>query len=462
MASWLGKDTELIQGAADQAFKPSGAPAPLGADPTQDCLNTCNDRYQKDLDNPSVDYMEAQKRYTDCKASCGDVGAIPSPVTAAGPPPTAAGPPPVTTAAGFEPVPGKKTLACIGGICKEVEISLPENIAACKGKKVGDPCSVEPFEPVGEFCKGGYKLINAPYIPGAPGQPKCKEGYEPKYDDTIGWTWCCPTEAIDDDVVDGEGCEGGYILSSDPIAGGAGSIWTDETIKAEHGWYRDPNAEGHRVWHKDWGFQMIEDVYAYLGGTSTLTKSTSGACKKGFKQESINGEAWCCPSGDGDGGVGGLGEYGIPGWLQELLDMLMGRGKELLDPSQYGYSQEAMDAMFGRGFEKVRGQAGATRETIQDVLSRSGFLGTGAETSKMAESAWETERGISDLQRDLMIKGEEQRKKDLLSHTGLAQDIFSGAGIGSEAFREMMNIGRRGERQSWFQMLLDYFQNLKY
>jgi len=462
MASWLGKDTELIQGAADQAFKPSGvgAPAPLGADPTQDCLNTCNDRYQKDLDNPSVDYMEAQRRYTECKESCRDVGAIPTKV--AGAPPTAAALPPgmaMGTMAGTQ---------------------MPPD---------GEPEPVPPPGPGPEppFCEGGYKLHTGPITDEDthPGRG-CKEGFKPQYDPATISTWCCPKaapectedrhcpegyrcvdgrcvpieEPVIDEDEDGEGCEGGYILSSDPIAGGGGSIWTDDIIKAEHGWFRDPTTEGHRVWHKDWGFQMSEDVYKYLQGTGTLTKSTSGACKKGFKQESIAGEVWCCPT-DVPTDTPGLGEYAIPDWLKEFLDMLTGRGKELLDPSQYGYSKEAMEAMFGRGFEKVRGAEAATRESLQDVLSRSGMLGTAAETSKMAETGWETERGIADLQRDLMIKGEEQRKKDLLSYTGLAQSIF-GTGIGTEGFLEMINAARRGERKDWYQMLLDFFQGLKY
>ena len=58
------------------------------------------------------------------------------------------------------PPPHKKTLACLGGICKEVDFSTPELIAACRGKAVGDPCGTAQGCKADADCPPGWKCIN--------------------------------------------------------------------------------------------------------------------------------------------------------------------------------------------------------------------------------------------------------------------------------------------------------------
>lgn len=252
----------------------------------------------------------------------------------------------------------------------------------------------------------------------------------------------------------GEGCEGGYKLA-DEFAGGASSgkaIWTDTIIRPEHGWYRSGDWEGHIIWHPQWGFQRLEDVYEYIQGTKTLVKNESGACKKGYITKLINNEKWCCPSAVGDGGYPGLGEYKFPPELSELFKLLMGRGKEFLT-MPYGYSEAEKEAMFGRGFEKLRGTEAGTRESLLNALSRQGMLGTSAAPQMLGNLAWQTQGGISDLMRDLFISGEEQRRKDLLDFTAGASELFR-TGLGSEQLLEAMNVGRRGEFTQFLAMLM--------
>ena len=47
---------------------------------------------------------------------------------------------------------------------------------------VPPPEDIVPVSP-DEFCEGGHRLHEGPHVPGAPGQQKCKEGFEPKYDE---------------------------------------------------------------------------------------------------------------------------------------------------------------------------------------------------------------------------------------------------------------------------------------
>jgi len=72
--------------------------------------------------------------------------------------------------------------------------------------------------------------------------------------------------------------------------------------------------------------------------------------------------------------------------------------------------------IFGKGFETVRGVGGRTREATFDVLARQGLLGTGAAKGVAQDIAWQTERGISDLMREMeQIKyGREQETMNML------------------------------------------------
>jgi len=167
---------------------------------------------------------------------------------------------------------------------------------------------------------------------------------------------------------------------------------------------------------------------------------------------------WCIGIGYGadcmtpTGQREGLGEFEWPEEMMGLYRGLIGRGGEFLG-RRPGYSDAVMRAMFGRDFERLRGVGGRGREEMINLLSREGLLGTGAARDIGEAQAWQTERGIGDLMRDLAIGQEGQIREDLLRFTGAAGDIF-GQGIGFHQIREAINAARRGEGTEALQMIL--------
>jgi hypothetical protein len=145
---------------------------------------------------------------------------------------------------------------------------------------------------------------------------------------------------------------------------------------------------------------------------------------------------------------GDLGEYQYPAGMQELMTMLLDRGK-----SVYGYDPKAIEAMFGRGFENVRGQEAGMGERLTRTLGSQGMLGTGTAVEQRNDLGFGTEKNINDLARDIMIKNEEQKRAD----TELSSSIL-GRGMGFEQLLEAINSGRRGESQNALAMLLSLLQ----
>ena len=192
------------------------------------------------------------------------------------------------------------------------------------------------------------------------------------------------------------------------------------------------------------------DVHNFIQTQTDLTPNLDGgACQKGFDKKDINGETMCCPGDDpGGGGGGGLGEYKFPEGMQDLYDLLMGRGKELLG-MPLGLTPEEQAAMFGKEFETIQGRGGALREQDKNTLSRVGGLGTGMEVEGQRKISRGIEEEISDMMRDLLIYGSERKKSDLLDYTSAAGNIFGG-GLGAEGLLEGINSGRRGEGQAAF------------
>jgi len=107
--------------------------------------------------------------------------------------------------------PAEKTIACIGGICKETDYSTPELIARCRGKNVGDKCGITETGcknsaecPIGYECKNGKCVKITVPPPEGGGGGGCKGGYKntsnlpcPKGYKTTGIggeQWCCPEE----------------------------------------------------------------------------------------------------------------------------------------------------------------------------------------------------------------------------------------------------------------------------
>ncbi len=80
------------------------------------------------------------------------------------------------------------------------------------------------------------------------------------------------------------------------------------------------------------------------------------------------------------------------------------------------YMDELMASLFGEGFETIRGVGGRSREAVYDMLARQGLLGTGAATDVAKEMAWTTERGITDLIREMgqMRADKEQEAMQML------------------------------------------------
>jgi hypothetical protein len=151
--------------------------------------------------------------------------------------------------------------------------------------------------------------------------------------------------------------------------------------------------------------------------------------------------------------AGSLGEYKYPSGMSDLMSLLLGRGKELMG-MPLGYSQDAMDKMFGLGFENVRATERPAREQLLSNLSRTGMSGTGTAAGQLGDLAWNTEKGISDLARNLFISNEEKKKADLLDYTSAAKDILGGGGLNYENMLESINAARRGEGNTALMLLL--------
>jgi hypothetical protein len=138
-----------------------------------------------------------------------------------------------------------------------------------------------------------------------------------------------------------------------------------------------------------------------------------------------------------------LGTYEYPAEMQELLGTLLGKGKEIA-ALPYGYTPEAISGMFGKEFEKIRGTERATRESLLTALGREGMLGTGAAITKPAELAWQTQGQIGNIQRDLLIANEAQKRDDMVTYTQAVQSLLN-QGVGMEQIKEGINAQRREE-----------------
>lgn len=202
-------------------------------------------------------------------------------------------------------------------------------------------------------------------------------------------------------------------------------------------------------------------------GTEYYTKT--GNCPAGYgfiKKDDKPGYVGKCycqkwvnetdPAVTGKGGT--LGDYEYPSQISDLMNMLLGRSKELLGTAP-GYSQEAIDAMFGRNFENVRTAEAGTRNTLLNTLGSQGMLGTGTALGALNKNAWNTEDTIANLGRDIMIANEDKKKEDLMNLSTAAQSLF-GTGLNYEQLLEAINASRRGESSSALAMLLALFQSM--
>jgi hypothetical protein len=291
---------------------------------------------------------------------------------------------------------------------------------------------------------------------------KCQEEYnrcvQEAQNPSQQYRKCIPLGGEDDDDNgggggEGEACAGGYKLSENPIKPEGGDIWTDEFITPEMGWRRDSRAEGHRIWHKEWGYQQLEDVHAFIRGETKLIRNDKGACRKGYKQTTINGEEWCCP-GDGNGGGGGGGTWEWTPGTQEALARLLERYNWLLDYKR-GTTPEERQAIINYATRGIkRGQRGEM-QSMTDMLSRMGLAGGGFEMAQAQDIRRGTREDLANLQSKVAIDEIDRRFRELMGTTGMAQNLL-GTVMSSEQIEEALNAARRGEGRDALKTLLSY------
>lgn len=211
-----------------------------------------------------------------------------------------------------------RVLDCVDGTCVMVNSADAKNTQACIGKNTGDKCGYIPEETeldcVGEWC------VEVPK--GTARKPK------PCMGANVG-DRCGTTPNYDLDCVNGTCKEvpKGTAKNYDSCVG----LRSGESCGEEPGPDPDPEPEG------------CEGGYKNTAG---------GSCSYGFESKGIGGEQWCCPKE----AVEPMGEYKLPGNLQELLDALIARGKELLG-KEVGFSEaqktQMLDALPEEAIESL-------------------------------------------------------------------------------------------------------------
>ena len=187
--------------------------------------------------------------------------------------------------------------------------------------------------------------------------------------------------------------------------------------------------------------------------------SVPGVCQAGYHAVGEGADARCeCDLNVGDegggGGQGQLGEYTLPANIQQLMDMLLNRGKEYMTKAP-GYDESTLAAMLGSNLDNIRGAGNATRQTTQAALQRSGLAGTGAGLGMLGRVAANTEANVGNTMRDLYVGNEVQKKKDLADYTDMASKLATGQ-LTAQQLIEMINSGRRGEGQAALQAFLQW------
>jgi hypothetical protein len=401
----------------------------------EQCLERCDEKYRQMLADANISNERAERMWNRCVSRCDETepGGDDSP----------------PCEGGYLGMQGDRWIRCEEGYHA---VNKNGKHWCCPGAGQEPDNPEKPTWP----CAGGYKVGN---IGGKQITP-CKEGFVPVGQLQDGSFGCCPQGDVPGPEEPGDDmpCEGGYRLTDDPVNPGGGKIWTDEFISAKDGWYRDPQAQGHKIWHRDYGYQQLEDVHAFLRGEQQLTKNTGGACKKGYKQTNINGEAWCCPDAGGGGGGDGLGYFQ---WPQELMDLyggLVQRGTDLLG-KEPGFSDEAISTMFGQNYDRARQTGDLAREQVMNQLQTEGLAGTGTSQDVGMDTAWQTEKAVNDVMEHVFLANEAQKRQDLNLYTNLANMIL-GTGSGFISGGEAINAGRRGEQRQSLQMLMEFLRML--
>jgi len=298
----------------------------------------------------------------------------------------------------------------------------------------------------GEECAGGHELPM--------GASQCGEGFKLKM---IGdKRYCCPETGPD---VGEDPCGGGgYKLADDPILPGGGEEWVNNQGIVEYpGWSRDPNAEGHWMWHKDYGYQKMQDIDAFnKSGTPFPTYTTQGACRKGtVRTPDAQGEIWCCPGEQDGGGGGGVGgEFQWSEGLQGLMGRIMERANYLLDYPR-GLTPSERQGVINYAIESTKAGERGQLQSSRDQLARSGLLGSGFEFEEAGRIKRETRGRETDIRRQLAIDELDRRFNELMGTTGMVQGL-SGTLMQGEQIPEILSGARRSEGQAAINSLLSF------
>ena len=391
----------------------------------------------------------------------------------------------------IEPPLPETVLACAGKICSEVLKATANQaaVAKCAGKNAGDACEdviTEEKKP----CEGGYLLGADKLLPeggtlwsdelitkamgfyrnseheghylhkggkfydinevhtaikaGTTPTPlavtaACRKGFGQT---TYGGTpWCCPGGA------EGE-------TEADPL----GEYILPDNVKA---FYDAIVQQGTDLLGKQTGFTSGEQE-TMRGALPSEANALLGDKIKdfltreyGYTPEEIAQLMATLPTEARDLLMGGARDLAgmTPGYSDEdaaamkgVYDMdyynkLMGFGSDVLDRPE-GYTDEAISKMFGLNFDKIRGQEGAQKEALREILSRQGQLGTGTELERMGKVGWNTEKEISDLRREIFLANENQKRADLSQKAGISGDLFTrGTGFAESYAGTLKDIG---------------------
>ncbi len=368
--------------------------------------------------------------------------------------------------------PKKTILACVDGTCRQVVTATPENQQACVGKMEGDACAGGPEDRVLACRNGSCANVPRKYatadeiaacadkkladrcVPIKELKLACRDGSCKKVLDATtveiaacagkveGTTCVAKGCTLDTECQPGEKCVNGVCTKGGTCPEGVGPAYAGCACGKEYATTTGTCPEGYVFVSRPKG-----------GGWEMWKEGAVGRCEC---------SKWCEATGYGTdckGGGQAGGAFQFPPGMQELMDLLLGRSKDLLG-KEGGYSQEAMDYMYGRNFEKIRGQEEGAREAARRNLQSAGMLGGGEATKALGDISWNTEQGVSDIMRQLFVGNEEKKKQDLIDYTTLANSLF-GTGMNYEQLLEAINAARRGEGNQSMMLLLQLLSLLK-
>ena len=284
-------------------------------------------------------------------------------------------------------------LACVNGICTKSESGKGSQIPT----KSISPC------PKGE----GYKR---------PINGQCKAGESSVKSAESGLWWCCPgtiTTKCQDDV----DCVTKH---------GAG--WTCKNGKC---------------------------VGPPGGSTSCTRNSDCATGKKCVDGICVGGGGGGGDGGGGGGGGGGVGEqFGWSPEIQALLSRILDRANSLLD-QPLGLTDAERQAIYNRIFERIKGMERPAIQSMMNVASRQGLLGSPYAERGVTEIQRGTREQLANAERDIEIQEAQDRYQQLMGTTGMAQSLL-GTGMGAEQLVEAANAARRGEGTSSMNAVLQY------